>query len=330
MELPFDLIRRPRRLRRTAAIRAMVRETDLSARQLMLPLFVCHGKDVRDPVSSMPGVSHLSVDNLVAEARRAFGLGVHSVLLFGLPKKKNASASEAVDKNGIVQQAVRALKDALPDLVITTDVCVCAYTDHGHCGVLLGNKVDNDASIELLARMAVSHAEAGADITAPSAMMDSQIAALRCGLDDAGFNDTAIMAYAAKYASAFYGPFREAAESAPQSGDRKSYQMDPANAREAMTEMDLDVDEGADILMVKPALAYLDVLRAARERFPHPLAAYNVSGEFSMVKAAAEKGWLDERAAALEILTAIRRAGADIIITYWAADAAEWLAQAGA
>lgn len=325
MDNSFEMIHRPRRLRRSAALRSMVRETDLSPRNLMLPMFVCGGEGVREPVTSMPGVFHLSLDNLVREADWAHKAGVPAVLLFGIPDKKDERASEAVDKNGIVPQAIRALKNAIPELIVATDVCVCAYTDHGHCGILKNNEVDNDPSIELLGRMAVAHAAAGADIVAPSAMMDDQIAALRGALDSKGLKNTAIMAYSAKYASAFYGPFREAADSAPQQGDRKSYQMDPGNAREAITEVMLDIEQGADIVMVKPALAYLDIIRAVRDTCDLPLAAYNVSGEYSMVKAAAEKNWVDEKAVALEILTSIRRAGAGIIITYWAVDACSWL-----
>ena len=327
MSLPFDLECRPRRLRRTAGLRRMFSETSLCAANFMYPLFVCHGKNVREPVSSMPGVFHLSVENTVQEAEKAYARGVPSVLLFGLPKTKDAKASEATSKNGIVQQAVRALKKNLPELVVATDVCVCAYTDHGHCGVLKGDDVDNDPSAALLGRMAASHAEAGADIVAPSAMMDGQVAAIRDALDGKGFKNTVIMGYSAKYASAFYGPFREAAHSAPGKGDRKAYQMNPANAREALLETSLDVQEGADIIMVKPALAYLDIISMMRRNFEQPLAAYNVSGEYSMVKAAARNGWADERAVALEMLTAMRRAGADIIITYWAIDAAKWLAE---
>ena len=327
MNLPFELTHRPRRLRRGAVMRSMVSETDLSARNLMLPLFACHGNNVSEPIGAMPGVFHLSVDNIVKESAAAFEAGVPSVLLFGIPESKDPAASEAVADDGIVQQAVRAVKKEVPDMVVATDVCVCAYTDHGHCGVIRGDELDNDESIELLARMAVSHAEAGADITAPSAMMDGQVAAIRCGLDEQGFKNTAVMGYSAKYASAFYGPFREAADSAPQFGDRKMYQMDPANAREAMLEVALDVSEGADIVMVKPALAYLDIIRKVRDEFDQPVAAYNVSGEYSMVKAAAEKGWADEKATALEILQSIRRAGADIIITYWAHTACDWLKQ---
>jgi porphobilinogen synthase len=329
MKTRFDFIRRPRRLRRSAALRDMVRETTLTARNLMLPLFVCHGDAGREPVCSMPGVCHLTVDNVLAEAEEAHRAGVPSVLLFGIPDTKASDAVEAWAEDGIVQKAIRALKKSLPGLIVATDVCVCAYTDHGHCGVLDGEEVDNDASIELLARMAVSHATAGADIVAPSAMMDGQVAVIRDALDDNGFVNTTLMAYSAKYASSFYGPFREAAEPTPRFGDRKAYQMDPANAREALAEVELDITEGADIVMVKPALSYLDIIRSVRDTFDVPVAAYNVSGEYSMVKAAAEKGWIDERAVALEILTSIHRAGADIIISYWAADAAKWLAEIG-
>jgi porphobilinogen synthase len=329
MKTRYDLIRRPRRLRRSAALRDMVRETTLTARNLMLPLFVCHGEGGSEPVCSMPGVCHLTIDKLVAEAEAAYKAGGPSVLLFGIPDKKDPDAIEAWAEDGIVQKAIRALKKSVPGLVVATDVCVCAYTDHGHCGVLDGHEVDNDASIELLARMAVSHAAAGADIVAPSAMMDGQVGAIRDALDENGFVNTTLMGYSAKYSSSFYGPFREAAESAPQFGDRKAYQMDPANAREALAEVELDISEGADIVMVKPALSYLDIIRSVRDTFDVPVAAYNVSGEYSMVKAAAEKGWIDERAVALEILTSIHRAGADIIITYWAADAAKWLSEMG-
>lgn len=325
MEYPYELIHRPRRLRRNATLRSMVRETDLSPRNFMLPMFVCGGEGVREPVTSMPGVFHLSIDNLVREADWAHKAGVPAVLLFGIPDKKDERASDAVDKNGIVPRAIRAIKEAVPDLVIATDVCVCAYTDHGHCGILKNGDVDNDPSIDLLARMAVAHAAAGADIVAPSAMMDGQIMALRQALDAKSLKNTAVMAYSAKYASAFYGPFREAADSAPQQGDRKAYQMDPGNAREAITEVMLDIEQGADIVMVKPALSYLDIIQAVRDTCDLPVAAYNVSGEYSMVKAAAEKNWVDEKAVALEILTSIRRAGAEIIITYWAVDACGWL-----
>ena len=317
---------RLRRLRATPGLRRMVRETQLSPADFIAPFFVASGRDVRRPVSSMPGVAQLSVDLLVDEARSAAALGVPAVLLFGIPDTKDAVGSGAYDRDGVVQRAVMALKDALPDLIVVTDVCLCEYTDHGHCGVVEGNRILNDPTLELLARQALSQAEAGADIVAPSDMMDGHVAALRQALDAAGHDQTPIMGYSAKFASACYGPFREAAESAPQFGDRRSYQMDPGNGREALREVEADIAEGADIVMVKPALAYLDLIRAVRDRVQHPIAAYNVSGEYSMVKAAAANGWLDERAVTLEILTGIKRAGADLIISYHAADAARWMA----
>ncbi len=316
---------RLRRLRATPMLRRMVRETEVTPADFIAPFFVTHGRDVRRPVASMPGVSQLSVDVLVQEVRALAPLGVPAVLLFGVPASKDPLGSEAYARDGIVQRAVAALKDAVPDMVVITDVCLCEYTDHGHCGVVENGRILNDPTLELLARMALSHVEAGADIVAPSDMMDGHTVAIRRALDAAGHTHTPIMGYSAKFASAFYGPFREAAESAPRFGDRRSYQMDPANGREALREVEADIAEGADIVMVKPALAYLDVIRAVRERVPHPLAAYNVSGEYAMVKAAAANGWLDERAITLEILTAIKRAGADLIITYHAADAARWL-----
>ncbi len=317
---------RPRRLRRTPALREMVRETSLRPADFVYPVFVTHGRDVRVPIDPMPGQAQLSIDNLVREAAAAEQLGIRAVLLFGLPPRKDGLGSGAYDPDGIIQQATSALKQALPDVVVITDVCLCEYTDHGHCGVLLDDgTVANDATLELLARTAVSHADAGADIVAPSAMMDGQVGAIRAALDAAGHTDVPVMAYASKMASAFYGPFRAAAASAPQSGDRKAYQMDGANAREAMRELQQDAAEGADVLMVKPALAYLDVIARAREAFDLPIAAYNVSGEYAMLKAAAANGWLDERAAILETLTSIKRAGADIIITYFAKDAARLL-----
>jgi porphobilinogen synthase len=303
----------------------MISETALAIDDFVYPLFVCHGKGLREEIPSMPGVFHLSVDALVEEAQAAADDGVPAVLLFGLPASKDPEGSEAYDEEGIVQVAVRAIKEACPDLLVVTDVCLCEYTSHGHCGVIRNGSVDNDLSLPLIARSAVSHARAGADLVAPSDMMDGRVAAIRSALDDAGFSDLPIMAYSAKYASAFYGPFREAADSAPQFGDRRGYQMDPGNAREAMQEIELDLAEGADIVMVKPALLYLDVIRRARDRFDAPIAAYNVSGEYSMIKAAARNGWLDERRAALEALTAIKRAGADIIISYFARDVARWL-----
>jgi porphobilinogen synthase len=323
--VPFT---RTRRTRGSEAMRALVRETRLDPAQFIYPLFVTHGQGVREPITSMPGQGRLSVDQLTAEARELRALGVRAVLLFGIPASKDAVGSEGYAADGIVQQATRTLKDADPDLVVVGDVCLCEYTDHGHCGLLgPGGNVDNDASLELLARTAVSLADAGADLIAPSDMMDGRVAAIRTALDDTGHAALPIMAYSAKYASAFYGPFREAADSAPREGasDRRGYQMDPANVREALREVAADIEEQADIVMVKPALAYLDVIRAVRERTELPLAAYNVSGEYAMVKAAAAQGWLDERAIVLETLTAIRRAGADILITYHAKDAARWL-----
>jgi porphobilinogen synthase len=318
-----------RRLRRSEAMRRLVAETRLDPRDFVYPLFVTHGHGVREEISSMPGQYHLSVDQLAGEVRDLRQLNVPAVLLFGLPASKDAHGSEAYAADGIVQDAVRALKDADPDLCVITDVCLCEYTDHGHCGIVTaGGEVDNDATLDLLARTAVSHVEAGADIVAPSDMMDGHTAALRAALDEGGSLTTPIMAYAAKYASAFYGPFRVAAESAPAFGDRRAYQMDPPNAREALREIEAEIEEGADIVMVKPALAYLDVLTQARQRFEHPVAAYNVSGEYAMLKAAAQNGWLDERLVMVETLTAIKRAGADIIITYFAKDAARLLRDA--
>ncbi len=328
-------VQRPRRLRRTPGIRRMVRETRLSADNLILPLFVTHGRDVQHEVRSMPGVYQWSVDRVQREAEDIARVGVPAVVLFGIPAEKDEIGSENFADDGVVQQAIRAIKDAAPELTVITDVCMCEYTSHGHCGIVKrhGNGshssefvIANDETLEILGRVAVSHAEAGADVVAPSAMMDGQVATIRAALDAAGFADIAVMAYAAKYASAFYGPFRDAAESPPAFGDRKTHQMDPANAREALREVALDVQEGADILMVKPALPYLDVIHAVREAFDCPVAAYNVSGEYAMVKAAARNGWIDERAAALEMLTGIKRAGADLILTYYAKEAAAWLA----
>jgi porphobilinogen synthase len=323
------LTRRPfarfRRLRRNEALRRLVRETALCPADFVYPLFVVHGRDVREEIPSMPGQYHLSLDRLAAEAKELRALSVPGVLLFGLPAAKDEQGSEAYADGGIVQQAVRVLKGAEPDLAVITDVCLCEYTSHGHCGAVIDGEVDNDSSLELIARTAVSHARAGSDMVAPSDMMDGRVAAIRAALDEAGFAQTPIMAYSAKYASAFYGPFRDAAESAPQFGDRRGYQMDPPNAREALREIEADIAEGADIVMVKPALAYLDVLARARERVDLPLAAYNVSGEYAMVHAAARNGWLDGPRVVLEILTAIKRAGADIIITYHAKEAARWL-----
>ena len=319
--------KRPRRLRRTAALRDLVRETTLEPDDFVYPLFVVPGSDVRRPVSSMPGVDQISVDQLVGEARDLGELGVKAVLLFGIPSAKDPHGLESHAEDGVVQQAIRVLKDASADLVVMTDVCLCEYTDHGHCGLLdAEGYVVNDETLEVLGRIAVSHGEAGADVVAPSGMIDGMVGTIRSALDGEGMHGVAILSYAVKYASAFYGPFREAAEGAPTFGDRRSHQMDPGNAREALREAALDVEEGADALLVKPALGYLDVVRAVRERFPElPLAAYNVSGELAMVKAAAANGWLDERAVVLEVLTGIRRAGADFVITYHAKDAAAWL-----
>lgn len=325
----MDLVFRPRRLRRTAGIRRMVRETHLSPADFIYPMFAVPGSRVRQPIEAMPGISRLSPDLLVEEAKAVFDLGVPAVLLFGLPARKDEVASEAASPKGPVQEAVRALKKALPELVVITDVCLCGYTSHGHCGLVREREIDNDATLEVLAEVALSHAEAGADMVAPSDMMDGRVGAIREALDERGFEMVAILSYAVKYASSFYGPFREAAESAPQFGDRKSYQMDPANSREALREAALDVEEGADILMVKPALPYLDVIAALAGEFDQPIAAYQVSGEYAMIKAAAAKGWLDETAAMLESLTAIKRAGADLILTYFAPAAAQVLAQGG-
>ncbi len=318
---------RMRRLRRNEQLRRLVRQTRLATDHLVLPLFVRPGKGVRRPIPSMPGNFQLSIDQLVADCREARDLGIPAVLLFGIPSRKDPVGSEGYAHDGIIQQAVRAVKDAVPDLLVITDVCLCEYTDHGHCGLIRDGEVDNDATLELLARMALSHVRAGADVVAPSDMMDGRVGVIRRQLDEAGFSHIPIMAYSAKYASNFYGPFRDAAESPPQFGDRRGYQMDPANGDEALREVELDLLEGADIVMVKPALAYLDIIWRVKQAFGVPVAAYNVSGEFSMVKAAAERGWLAERAVAVEILTAIRRAGADILITYFARDLARWLAE---
>jgi len=316
---------RPRRLRRSEAVRRMVRETRLSRDDLIQPLFVCPGRNVKHEVTSMPGVAQMSVDNAVAEAREVFAAGVAAVILFGLPERKDAQGSEAWSDQGVVQRAIGGIKESVPELAVITDVCLCEYTDHGHCGVVSAGDVDNDATLELLAREALSHARAGADMVAPSDMMDGRVGAIRRALDQSGFSDVPIMAYSAKFASAFYGPFREAAESAPQFGDRRSYQMDPPNGDEAMREIALDLEEGADIVMVKPALAYLDLIYRAKQRFGVPLAAYNVSGEYAMVRAAGQRGWIDEKRVALEMLTGIKRAGADLILTYFAKDVARRL-----
>jgi len=319
-----------RRLRRHPQLRELVRETQLSPRDLILPLFVRHGKNQNIPISSMPGHAQLSVDKLREEVKEIDRLGIPGVILFGIPEQKDAVGSDACSEHGIVQQAIETIKEVNSSLLVITDVCFCEFTDHGHCGVINDSTgqidVDNDATLALLQEQAVSHAQAGADMVAPSGMMDGMIEVIREGLDDNGFQHLPIMSYAAKYCSGFYGPFREAAESAPQFGDRATYQMDPANGAEAMREVDLDVGEGADILMVKPALSYLDIIRRVKEAYPEiPLAAYNVSGEYAMVKAAAQNGWIDEKRVALEILTSIRRAGADMILTYHAKDVARWL-----
>jgi porphobilinogen synthase len=324
--MPFPLYR-PRRLRESPLLRSMVRETALRVDDFVYPLFAVHGRGVREPIGSMPGQYRLSIDELLKECKDAASMGIPAVLLFGLPRDKDPRGSEAYAEDGIIQQAVRAVKDTIPDLLVVTDVCLCEYTSHGHCGVVEDGRVKNDPSLELIARTAVSHAEAGADMVAPSDMMDGRVAAIREGLDESGFAETPIMAYSAKYASAFYGPFREAADSTPQFGDRRSYQMDPANAIEAMREVALDVDEGADIVMVKPALPYLDIIARVKGEFGLPVAAYSVSGEYAMLKAAGQLGWLDEERAVLEALTGIRRAGADIIITYFAKDAARLIEQ---
>jgi porphobilinogen synthase len=324
---------RPRRLRQSPALRRLVRETRLSADSLVLPLFVRSGRKVRRPVKAMPGVCQLSADELVREATGAFSRGVRAVLLFGIPDRKDAQASGAYAARGVVQQAVRLLKQELPDLLVITDVCLCEYMSHGHCGLVqrtqAGARIVNDPTLKLLARAALSHAEAGADLVAPSDMMDGRVRAIRQALDEAGFADTPILSYAAKFASAFYGPFREAAESAPRFGDRRSYQMDPANAAEALREVALDIQEGADLVMVKPALAYLDVVWRVKTTFAYPTAAYLVSGEYAMIKAAAARGGIDERAAMMEAHLAMRRAGADILITYAAGELASWLAENG-
>jgi len=316
---------RPRRLRRNENIRRMVRETQLSVNDFIYPLFVVEGKQVKNPIPSMPGNFQLSIDLLVDEVKEVHRLGIPAIILFGIPEHKDAVGGDAMSETGIIQRAVRAIKDAVPEMYVITDVCFCEYTSHGHCGVVLDGDVDNDSTLENLQKQVITHAKAGADMVAPSGMMDGMVGAIREALDDNGFEKIPIMSYAAKYASAFYGPFRDAAESAPQFGDRRTYQMDPANAREALYEVDLDVEEGADIIMVKPAMPYLDIIRRVRERVDLPVAAYNVSGEFSMVKAAAQLGWIDEKRVALEMLTSIKRAGADIILTYFAKDAARWL-----
>ncbi len=316
---------RPRRLRKSETLRRMVRETSLSVNDLILPLFVTFGRGVKKPITSMPGHYQFSVDNLVKEAKEIVKLGIPGVILFGIPEEKDESGSEAHNPKGVVQEAIKRLKDKTPDLVVITDVCMCEYTSHGHCGVIVEGDVDNDATLDLLAKEALSHAEAGADMVAPSDMMDGRVAAIREVLDDNGFDAIPIMSYAAKYSSAFYGPFREAAESTPQFGDRRSYQMDPGNSNEALREVALDIEEGADIVMVKPALPYLDIIRRIKDEFSYPVAAYNVSGEWSMIKAADKRGWMDGERAMMESLLSIKRAGADMILTYFAKEAAKVL-----
>ncbi|MBX3548475.1 MAG: porphobilinogen synthase [Xanthobacteraceae bacterium] len=320
-------LRRMHRLRRTASLRGLVRETALSPRDFILPLFVKHGSNAKDEIPSMPGVFQWSADRLAREIDAIAELNIPAVLLFGLPAQKDETGTENFADNGIVQQAIREIKKVAPDIVVMTDVCMCEYTDHGHCGLIRNGVVENDETLEIFGRVAVSHAAAGADVVAPSGMMDGQVKAIRVSLDKAGFKDTAILGYSAKYSSALYGPFRVAADSAPAFGDRRAYQMDPANAREAMREIETDIGEGADMVMIKPALSYLDIVRQTRDRFDVPIAAYNVSGEYAMVKAAGRNGWIDERAVTLELLTGIKRAGADLLITYHAKDAALWLQQ---
>jgi len=316
-------IYRPRRLRRSETVREMVRETELSVKDFVYPIFVVPGKKIREEIGSMPGIFRQSIDNVIEEVHRAEELGIKAFLFFGIPKKKDELGSEGYDENGIIQTTLRKVKEQIKDVLLITDVCMCEYTSHGHCGIIKNGEVQNDETLQYLSRIALSHAKAGADIVAPSDMMDGRVGAIREALDANGFENTAIMSYSAKYCSAFYGPFREAAESAPQFGNRRGYQMDPPNVREALREIALDIEEGADIVMVKPALSYLDVIKAAREEFNHPLAAYNVSGEYSMVKAAGRLGWINETQIMMEILTSIKRAGADIIITYFAREAAE-------
>jgi len=317
-------IYRPRRLRANENLRRLVRETSLSIDDLIYPMFVVHGRDTAIEISSMPGCYQYSVDRLVAAAKELVSLGIPGTILFGIPETKDSLGSEAYAEDGIIQQAVRAIKDAVPDLLVITDVCLCEYTDHGHCGIIEGGEVQNDPTLDLLVKESVSHAQAGADVIAPSDMMDGRVGAIRDALDDEGYENIPIMAYSAKYASAFYGPFREAAESAPQFGDRRSYQMDPANSEEGLREVALDIEEGADIVMVKPALSYLDVIHQVKTEYQVPVAAYNVSGEYAMIKAAAQNGWVDEKRVALEVLTSIKRAGADMILTYFAKSVVEW------
>ena len=318
-------IYRPRRLRRNENFRRLVRETKLSVDDLIMPLFIVPGTKVVNPISSMPGIAQLSIDSAVEECKAIRDLGIPGVILFGIPDHKDSVGSEAYDDNGIIQRALRAIKEAVPGLSLMTDVCFCEYTDHGHCGIIKGHDVDNDATLDILTKEALSHVRAGADMVAPSDMMDGRVGAIRLALDNAGFSHVPILAYSAKFASGFYGPFREAAESTPQFGDRRSYQMDPPNAEEALREVEMDIAEGADIVMVKPALPYLDIIRRVKERFGYPVAAYNVSGEYAMIKAAALNGWLDEERVMMEVLVGIKRAGADIILTYFAKEAAKIL-----
>ncbi len=318
-------IYRPRRLRANENLRRLVRETALSVNDLIYPMFVVHGRDTATEISAMPGCYQYSIDNLIKAAKELAALGIPGTILFGVPASKDPFGLEAYADDGIIQQAVHAIKDAVPDLLVMTDVCLCEYTDHGHCGVIEAGEVQNDPTLELLVKESLSHARAGADVIAPSDMMDGRVGAIRTALDENGYENIPIMAYAAKYASAFYGPFREAAESTPQFGDRRSYQMDPANAEEALREVSLDIEEGADVLMVKPALSYLDIIHRVKTEFQVPVAAYNVSGEYAMVKAAAQNGWIDEERVALELLTSIKRAGADMILTYFAKSVVEWL-----
>ena len=320
-------IYRPRRLRANENLRRLVRETHLSVDDLIYPMFVVHGENTAIEISSMPGCYQYSIDKLVIAAQELASLGIPATILFGIPDSKDAMGSEAYSEDGIIQQAVRAIKDTVPDLLVITDVCLCEYTDHGHCGIIEDGEVLNDPTLDFLVKESLSHAHAGADVIAPSDMMDGRVGAIRDALDEEGYEHIPIMAYSAKYASAFYGPFREAAESAPQFGDRRSYQMDPANAEEALREVTLDIEEGADIVMVKPALSYLDIIHQVKTEFQMPVAAYNVSGEYAMVKAAAQNGWIDEKRVALELLTSIKRAGADMILTYFAKSAVEWLDQ---
>ena len=318
---------RPRRLRRNSNLRKLLAETKLSVDDFIYPMFVIPGRNKKVVVKSMPGIYKQSIDNLIKEIREVKKLGIKAILLFGIPERKDEMGTEGYDENGIIQKAIREIKKKVEDIIVITDVCMCEYTSHGHCGIIRDGDVDNDETLQYLARMSLSHAQAGADMVAPSDMMDGRVGVIRDELDANGFSSIAIMSYAAKYASAFYGPFREAAESPPQFGDRRSYQMDPPNVREALREIELDIEEGADIVMVKPALAYLDVIRAAREEFDHPIAAYNVSGEYSMVKAAGKLGWIDEEPVMMEVLTSIKRAGADLILTYFAKDAAKVLSR---